>query len=158
MAGSTLFEGLSPDDWRILGNRSERRTFRLGEEIIRPGGFVHHLYIIRQGTVSVELPAAYSTAVLAILKEGDVCGEMAFLGDGIATAAVIAKGVEVGVEAIPVQDLRQLCSDIPGFGFRLYRFLARCLAYRLRSTSAELIRALNLQRANNQGIGPRASK
>jgi CRP-like cAMP-binding protein len=37
--------------------------------------------------------------VIATLSAGDVCGEMAFLGDSTATAAVVAKD-EVEVDAI----------------------------------------------------------
>ena len=139
------FSYLLPNDWTLLSNKSERLKFRLGEEIIHAGSRPNHIYIIRSGTASVELPTAHSTATLAILEEGDVCGEIAFLGDGMATAAVIARDMEVEVDAIPVHDLLTLCEEMPGFGFRLFRSLAGILAQRLKHSAAELVRVLNTQ-------------
>jgi CRP-like cAMP-binding protein len=134
---------LLPNDWTLLSNKSERLKFRLGEEIIHAGSRLSRIYIIRSGSASVELPTADSTATLAVLEEGDVCGEIAFLGDGMATAAVIARDMEVEVDAIPVHDLLTLCEEIPGFGFRLFRSLAGILAQRLKHSAAELVRVLN---------------
>ena len=137
------FSYLLPNDWTLLSNKSERLEFRLGEEIIHAGSRPNYIYIIRSGTASVELPTADATATLAILEEGDVCGEIAFLGDGTATAAVIARDMEVEVDAIPVHDLLTLCEEMPGFGFRLFRSLAGILAQRLKHSAAELVRAMN---------------
>jgi CRP-like cAMP-binding protein len=134
---------LLPNDWTLLSNKSERLKFALGEEIIHAGSRLRHIYIIRSGSASVELPTADSTATLAVLEEGDVCGEIAFLGDGIATATVIAREMEVEVDAIPVHDLLRLCQEIPSFGFHLFRSLAGVLAQRLKHSAAELVRVLN---------------
>ena len=89
----------------------------------------------------MELEGTTSRAVIAILSAGDVCGEMAFLGDGTANAAVVAKD-EVEVDAIWADDLRELVSVFPGFGVRFYRALAVLLAQRLRETSKELLREM----------------
>jgi CRP/FNR family transcriptional regulator, cyclic AMP receptor protein len=83
--------------------------------------------------------------VIAVLRPGEVCGEMAFLGDSTATAAVVAKD-EVQVDAIWADDLRQLISIFPGFGMRFYRSLAIILAQRLRRTSKELLREMTNKR------------
>jgi CRP-like cAMP-binding protein len=143
----------SPTDWDLLVSRSELLKFKLGDEIIHPGSPIHNLFVIHKGSASVELCSAYATTVLATLLEGDVCGELAFLGDGISTAAVVAKDVEVEVYTFDVHDLRQMCADIPGFGLRLYRFLAQSLAHRVKCTSAELIRALDARRSQGQNAG-----
>jgi CRP/FNR family transcriptional regulator, cyclic AMP receptor protein len=83
--------------------------------------------------------------VIAILTAGDVCGEMAFLGDSTATAAVVAKD-EVRVDAIWAHDLRQLIATFAGFGTRFYRSIAVILAQRLRQTSRELLREMTNKR------------
>jgi CRP/FNR family cyclic AMP-dependent transcriptional regulator len=112
---------------------------KLGQEIIKEGARVDHLYILRRGSVSVELEGTTARAVIAVLSAGDVCGEMAFLGDSTANAAVVAKD-EVEVDAIWADDLRELVAVFPGFGVRFYRALAVLLAQRLRETSKELPR------------------
>src|SRR6185369_10640237 len=68
---------LSPNDWTLLSNKAQRLTFRLGDEIIHAGSRIQYLYIIRSGSAWVELPTAHSAATLAVLEEGDVCGELA---------------------------------------------------------------------------------
>lgn len=136
-------EYLRPTEWALLENRSERMRFKLGEEIIHAGARLHEIFVIRRGSASVELGGAYSSMVMSTLCEGDVCGELAFLSDGISTASVVAKDIEVEVDAFNIYHLRELCEEVPGFGLRLYRFLGGCLAERVKCTSSELIRALN---------------
>jgi CRP-like cAMP-binding protein len=99
-----MFKFLSPNDWTLLSNKARPLTFRLGEEIIRAGSHVSYVYIIRGGSASVELPAGYLTTTVAVLREGDLCGEQAFLGDGISAASVIAKDNQVLVDAIQLSE------------------------------------------------------
>ena len=102
-------------------------------------------YVLRSGSASVELEGTTSRAVIATLRAGDVFGEMAFLGDSTATAAVVATD-EVDVDAIWANDLRELVTMFPGFGARFYRSLAVILAQRLRETSRELLREMTKKR------------
>jgi len=74
----------------LLQAKASRRTFKLGEEIIRQGECGNSIYIIRRGEASVELAGSGSRSILASLGPDDICGEIAFLEQGKATAAVIA--------------------------------------------------------------------
>lgn len=78
--------------------------------------------------------------MLAVLGQGEVCGEMEFLRKGIASATVVAKDMEVVADAIHVDDLRHLIETFPGFAARFFQSLASILAKRLQHASAELIR------------------
>jgi len=140
MPRSTL-QDLTRNDWTLIESKAKRIRFKLGDEIITEGAQIDHLYILRSGPASVELEGTTSRAVIATLSAGDVCGEMAFLGDSTATAAVVAKD-EVEVDAIWADDLRELVAVFPGFGVRFYRSLAVLLAQRLRETSKELLREM----------------
>src|SRR5258708_35897764 len=88
---------LTTDDWVLLQAKMVRRTFKLGEEIIRQGDWGDSIYIIRRGEASVELAGTGSRAIVARLGPEDVCGDMAFLERGKASAAVVARAE--GVEA-----------------------------------------------------------
>jgi len=46
---------LTANDWVLLQAKASRRTFKLGEEIIRQGECGNSIYIIRRGEASVEL-------------------------------------------------------------------------------------------------------
>jgi len=133
-------EHLTSNDWALLETKAERVTFALGHKIIIQGSPIHFVYIIRDGLASVELSTRHSGMVLAVLGQGDVCGEMAFLQRGIASATVVAKDMEVVADAIHVDDLRQLIDTFPGFAARFFRSLAAILAKRLQHALAELIR------------------
>ena len=111
MPRSTL-QDLTRNDWTLIESKAKRISLKLGQEIIKEGARVDYLYILRRGSASVELEGTTSRAVIAILSAGDVCGEMAFLGDGTANAAVVAKD-EVEVDAIWADDLRELVSVFP---------------------------------------------
>lgn len=144
MAASTLQE-LTRNDWTLMESKAKRINFSLGQEIIQEGARIDHVYILRRGSASVELRGTHSNAILATLVAGDICGEMAFLGDSRATAAVVAKE-EVEADVIWADDLRQLISTFPAFGVRLYRSLAVILGQRLRQTSNELLREMTKKR------------
>ena len=132
---------LTKNDWALMESKAKQITFRLGEEVIKENARIDHLFVIRTGSADVEVVGTSSRAVIATLLPGDICGEMAFLGDSKATATVVAKD-ELEVDAIWADDLRQLIQTFPGFGTRFYRSLAIILAQRLRQTSRELVREL----------------
>ena len=113
MPRSTL-QDLTRNDWTLIESKAKRISLKLGQEIIKEGARVDHLYILRCGSASVELEGTVARAVIATLSSGDVCGEMAFLGDSTATAAVVAKD-EVEADAIWADDLRELVAVFPGF-------------------------------------------
>jgi len=144
MAGYTM-QDLTRNDWTLIESKAKRIRVQMGEEIIKEGARIDHLYVLRSGSASVELEGTTSRSVIATLSAGDVFGEMAFLGDSTATAAVVAKD-EVDVDAIWANDLRDLVTMFPGFGARFYRSLAVILAQRLRETSRELLREMTKKR------------
>src|SRR5260370_26510147 len=103
MTGNRL-RYLTADDWVLIHAKAVRRTFKLGEEIIRQGDWGDSIYIIRRGEACVELAATGSRAIVARLGPEDVCGGMAFLGRGKASAAVVAKEEQVEAGQIKAQE------------------------------------------------------
>ena len=136
---------LTANDWTLIQAKAEPRTYKLGDEIIREGDWLDKIYVIRKGEASVELAGTGSRAILASLGPDDVCGDMAFLEQGKATAAVIAKDEEVVVEQIDTHELRLLLESFPRLASRLYRSLALVMAQRLKATSHELAREMRLR-------------
>jgi CRP-like cAMP-binding protein len=132
---------LTANDWVLINARAQRLAFRLGEVIIKEGSVGDTLYVIRQGSASVELTGTSSRTVVAQLEQEDICGDMAFIERSTATASVIAKEDRVEVDAIKAADLAQLFESFPGLASRFYRSLAVVLARRLRETSRQLASA-----------------
>ena len=95
MAGNRLHY-LTANDWVLIQAKAQRHTFKLGEEIIRQGDWGDNIYIIRRGEATVELAGTASRAIVATLGPDDICGEIAFLEQRKASAAVVAREEEVG--------------------------------------------------------------
>jgi CRP-like cAMP-binding protein len=130
MAGNRL-QYLTPNDWVLFQAKAVRRTFRLGDEIIRQGAWGDSIYIIRRGEASVELAWTGSRAIVASLGPEDICGDMAFLEQSRATADVIAKDEQVEVDEINARELRGILEAFPSLASRFYRSLALVLVQRL---------------------------
>lgn len=143
MAGNRM-QYLSPNDWTLIKAKSVRRIFKLGEEIIKQGGKADSIFIIRRGEASVEVAGTNSRAIVASLGADDICGDIAFLEKGRATAAVVAKDDEVEVDEINADELREVFEAFPRLASRFYLSLAVILAKRLKDTSWELAREMAL--------------
>ncbi len=143
MAGNRL-QYLSANDWTLIKAKSVHRTFKLGEEIIRQGALSESIFIIRKGEASVELAGTNSRAIVATLGVDDICGDIAFLEKGRASAAVVAKDIEVEVDEVKADELREIFEAFPRLASRFYQSLAAMLAQRLKDTSRELAREMAL--------------
>jgi CRP-like cAMP-binding protein len=148
MAGNRL-QFLTENDWVLIQAKTTRRSYKLGEEIIRQGAWGDNLYVIRRGEASVEVAGTSSRAIVASLGVNDVCGEIAFLERDKASAAVIAKDLEVEVDEISAQELRKILEAFPRLASRFYQSLALVVAQRLKSTSRELAREMTLRDSTN---------
>ena len=142
MSRNTL-QCLLSNDWNLIGASAKRVSFTLGDVIIHQGVQISDIFVIRKGSASVEMATACSNVILALLQEGDVCGEMGFLERNVATATVVAKDVHVEADAIPAEELHKVLDTYPGLAARFYESLALILAQRLRDTSGELVRSIN---------------
>jgi extracellular factor (EF) 3-hydroxypalmitic acid methyl ester biosynthesis protein len=144
MAGNRL-QYLTTNDWILLQAKAKRHRYKLGDEIIKQGELNRGICIIRRGEASVELAGCSSRSILASFGPDDICGEMAFLDRGKATAAVIASEEEVEVDEVEAHELRALLVAFPGLASRFYLSLAVILAQRLRETSNELAHEMELR-------------
>jgi CRP-like cAMP-binding protein len=144
MAGNRL-QYLTTNDWILIQAQARPRTFKLGEDIIGQGEWGDSLYVIRRGEASVELAASGSRAIVASLGPDDVCGEIAFLEQSRATAAVIAKDEVVEVEEIKAVELRKILEAFSRLASRFYQSIALVVAQRLKATSRELAREMALR-------------
>jgi CRP/FNR family cyclic AMP-dependent transcriptional regulator len=154
MSGNRL-QFLTANDWVLIRAKAARHKFKLGEEIIRQGDWGNSICILRRGEASVQLTGSGNRAILASLGPEEICGEIAFLEGGKATAAVVASEEEVEVDEVDAKELRALFEAFPGLASRFYLSLATILAHRLRVTSKELARELSRRDSGAKGASPR---
>jgi CRP-like cAMP-binding protein len=121
-------EYLSPNDWALLIDRAKKVTFKKEETLIKKGGQTKVVYLLVRGTAKIE--AEFGIRI-AQIGPGQICGEMAFLEDNVASASAIAEQ-EVEACAIDWSTLRDLFELYPHVASRFYQSLAVSLSRRLR--------------------------
>lgn len=134
-------EYLTSNDWALLRSKSRKMSFRSGEIIIRLNARPEALFLLKSGGATVEVTRGN---VIARLTEGDICGEMAFIENNLASASVIAEK-DTEAEALHLTDLAEVFANFPHLEARFYKSLALLLSRRLRRTSGELAKSLSGQ-------------
>jgi CRP/FNR family cyclic AMP-dependent transcriptional regulator len=142
MRKALYFLGILDDrdtDWMIRHGR--KLTLKPGAQLIEQGKPTDWLYFVLDGAFVVYTEAA---ANIAVLKAGEVVGEISFVDSRPPTASVRAE-VESKVGAIPRGILMERLREDVGFAARFYQSLAAYLADRLRTTVGSLgVQKLNL--------------
>jgi extracellular factor (EF) 3-hydroxypalmitic acid methyl ester biosynthesis protein len=121
-------EYVTQNDWILIVDRSKRIAFKKDDVLLQPGKQNKMVYLLVKGVAKVEGSAK---TFIAQIEPGEVCGEMAFLENGVASASVTATG-QLEVCAIEWSALLDLFELYPHLGSRFYRSLAVNLSRRMR--------------------------
>jgi extracellular factor (EF) 3-hydroxypalmitic acid methyl ester biosynthesis protein len=121
-------EYVTQNDWALIVDRAKRTAFKKDDILIHAGKQNKTVFLLVKGQARVE---SSGKAFIARLEPGEVCGEMAFLENGVASANVVAVG-ELEACAIDWSTLHDLFELYPHLGSRFYRSLAVNLSRRMR--------------------------
>lgn len=133
-------EYLTANDWALLRSKSRRQSFKQGAIIIPINTRPSALFILQKGGATVEMTKG---AAIARLSPGDICGEMAFIENNVASASVVAAEPETEVEVLDLEEVKAIFSSYPHLEARFYKSLALLLSQRLRKTSSELAKSIS---------------
>src|SRR6516162_4053603 len=100
---------LTANDWALLRTSSRRLSFKPRDMIITVNSRPNALFILVNGSAVVEVLRGTPIAKLAA---GDICGEMAFIESGAASASVVADS-ETEVEVLDLPKLTEIFSHHP---------------------------------------------
>lgn len=131
---------VTANDWVLIKAGARQMKFAAGDVLIHQGLPGGTLYLLVSGSARVEA----NGFLLAKIGPGEVCGEIAFLEDGLCSASVTAES-NLEVDAIDGAELHRIFRMFPQVGARFYQSLAVLLARRLRDTSANFVKAHNRQ-------------
>jgi CRP-like cAMP-binding protein len=128
---------LQSEDCEVLGRATETRELEEGEVLFREGTADHSLYIVIRGKVGiVKGTGGGDEAVLHILNEGDLAGELAFV-DGTAHSVTAKALTPARVLTLERSKFESLLESHP----RIVYDVMRSIVKRVHST----LRSLNLQ-------------
>ncbi|MEP7021654.1 MAG: cyclic nucleotide-binding domain-containing protein [Pseudonocardiales bacterium] len=116
LAGFPFLAGCRQDDVAALVEAGTTRTLPDGWAFVQEGTPADACYVLLSGTVRVY----YGRDLVATMTDGDVIGEMAYLGGGQRNATVTSHG-KVSVLRIEYEDLTKLLARRPALGIALRR-------------------------------------
>lgn len=131
-----IFEGLNADEIDNILSRGQEVACQDTEIIFEDSSLSSDFFILLEGRVSVEIDVSHmdkngrKKVQLAILRAGDVFGEIGFLGGKRRSASV--KAIEkVSILEINGKRLAEYFTGNTNTGFRMMRNLALILAQRI---------------------------
>lgn len=129
-----LFGQVNDQDIEWLVEVGEKRSVAAGEILIREGQPFDAIFIVLEGTFSVEV-AALGNKEINRLGCGEIVGEMSFV-DARPPSATVRAIEKSTVFAVPRPELEARLRNDPAFAARFYRALCLFLSDRLRSSVA----------------------
>ena len=130
-----LFRGLTPTEQRLLHDLLGIRSFPAGVDILRaeqPGDVA---YIVLDGTVKVQIDRPDGTsAILAILRAGEIAGEMSLI-DHLGRSATVVAMEQTTLAWLTHTDFWNCLRSMPTMTFNLAGILSR----RLRLSNAHVL-------------------
>jgi CRP-like cAMP-binding protein len=130
-----FFDSFTTNDKRqMVSDDAHFRVYASGETLIRQGSSDRSLFIILTGTVNVTEASGEMT--LAVLRPGDIFGEMAFLTDTRRSATVTARESVIALK-LDQQMFEKLATDIRE---KFKDKIIEKLVVRLNAANKELVR------------------
>lgn len=121
-------EYLTSNDWVLIVDRAIPKVFQKDEALIRKGKQTNMVYLLVRGHARIEADARTR---ISQIGPGEICGEMSFLENRLASASVVAEE-EVEAYCVEWTSLQSLFDLFPHLASRFYRSLAVNLSRRLR--------------------------
>jgi CRP-like cAMP-binding protein len=115
-----------------------RRNVRTGETIIDKNSTGRDIYIISRGQFRVHDDSAGEDFVLAMLRRGDIFGEMSFLDGSVRSASVTAT-CSGSLLIMGEAEFSTMLVKEPEVAVLLLRFLAGVVSRRLRAANSALL-------------------
>lgn len=139
LAEHPFFQGLPPEDIRLLTGCASNVVFKAGEAVCREGDEANLFYLIRQGRVALEIYAPERGQVtLQTIGAGEVVG-WSWLIPPYKWRFDVRAVELVRAIALDGKCLRGKCDENPRLGYELLKRVAQVFTERLLATRLQLL-------------------
>lgn len=147
----TLFQKVSEDDLKNVGNVLILKRCQQGEDIIREGEKGDSIFFLLEGQVNINKKMTLISRadeksqldkVLIKLKDSDhpFFGEMAICTEGEVRSATVTAETECLLGELSAENIHRMVNQYPVFGLQFYQNLSRVLADRLRKANRDILK------------------
>lgn len=134
-----FFRVLEPEHRDILAGCGQFSRFRAGDYLAREGEAAEHFFVIREGTVAIEIHAHdRGPLVLQTLKEHDVVG-WSWLFPPHQWVFDVRAVTDVAAITLEGTCLRNKCEADPNLGYPLLKRFSRIMTDRLLAARMQLL-------------------
>ncbi len=148
-----LFRDLSNSELIKVSNLVQKVSLNAGGKVFKRGEAGDAMYLVREGEVEVVVDKpeddSNEEAVVAVLGEGELFGEMALV-EGEPRSATVRARTEVKLFRIKKEYFMDLMQNDHEIAFKIYRRLTMVLSHRLRETTERLAIANEIIRMASQ--------
>jgi extracellular factor (EF) 3-hydroxypalmitic acid methyl ester biosynthesis protein len=148
----SFMDQLNDDHRAIFEAASEHLPVPKGEYLIRRGEPGGEIYFLKSGNLEVVDTRSRPEIIIAVLQQGSMVGEMAFIDNSPRSADVRASN-NCEVLRWGQQDLRATLSRNPGFAAAFFENLARQATVRTRNVTTTAVAGAITSRDGNQSAG-----
>jgi CRP/FNR family transcriptional regulator len=135
-----LFNGLSKDEINEIMKIALESSFKKGDVIFYEHTKGHELFILAEGSVSIQLVAIPEEDKIPVLTlmPGDIFGELAIIDSGPRSATAVCNE-DIRVMLINKNDLEALFEKNNHLGMVIYRNISLIVCDRIRRTNVKLV-------------------
>jgi len=148
----SLFRELSNQELIKIGNLTQKVSFNPKNIVFRKGDAGDALYLIREGEMEVLAPSPEAEEVedvVAVLKPGELFGEMALV-EGEPRSATVRARTDAKLLRIKKEYFEDLMKHEHIIALKIYKRLTIILSHRLRETTERLAIANQIIRMTSQ--------
>jgi CRP/FNR family cyclic AMP-dependent transcriptional regulator len=139
LADHPFFQGMSPDHMQLIAGCATMARFSAGERIFNAGEAAEHFYLVRHGTVALEIIVPGRGYVpIQTVGEGEILGWSWLFPPYRWHFDARALGL-MRVFAFNGKCLREKCEQDHDLGYELMKRFAQVMAHRLQATRLQLL-------------------
>lgn len=139
LRGHPFFEGLPDPDIALITGCAKNVRFQPGDRLVREGDAADEFFLIREGRVSLDIPAPSGGAIrFQTLEAGEVVG-YSWLMPPFRWQFDVTATTEVRALSMDGRCLRGKCDDDPRLGYDLMKRFSQIMAERLAGTRLQLL-------------------